>query len=132
MSHTIAAISTGTAVSAIGIIRMTGDDCIEIAGKVFTLNNRKSLTEAPDRKLMLGELRDALAERDIRFSFTEEAAELIAKNSYSRKYGARNLRRYIRSEVEDKLAELIISGYDKNISVAVLSVRDSSLAFDLL
>ncbi|MBQ7817263.1 MAG: tRNA uridine-5-carboxymethylaminomethyl(34) synthesis GTPase MnmE [Oscillospiraceae bacterium] len=58
MSHTIAAVSTGLAVSAIGIIRLTGDDCAAIAGKVFTLNNSKPLSEAPDRKLMLGTLRD--------------------------------------------------------------------------
>ena len=58
MSHTIAAVSTGNQVSAIGIIRLTGDDCITVADKVFTLNNQKSLTEVPDRKLMLGELRD--------------------------------------------------------------------------
>ena len=31
MSHTIAAISTGNVVSAIGIIRLTGDGCIDIA-----------------------------------------------------------------------------------------------------
>nr|MBQ8245333.1 tRNA uridine-5-carboxymethylaminomethyl(34) synthesis GTPase MnmE [Oscillospiraceae bacterium] len=58
MSHTIAAVSTGNAVSAIGIIRLTGDDCIAVADKVFTLNNRKSLLDAPDRKLLLGELHD--------------------------------------------------------------------------
>ena len=58
MSHTIAAVSTGTSVSAIGIIRLTGDDCIAVADKVFTLNNNKSLQEAPDRKLMLGQLQD--------------------------------------------------------------------------
>ena len=58
MSHTIAAISTGNVVSAIGIIRLTGDDCVQIAGKVFTLNNNKPLTEAPDRKLLLGQLHD--------------------------------------------------------------------------
>ena len=58
MSHTIAAVSTGNQVSAIGIIRMTGDDCIAVADKVFTLNNRKSLAQIPDRKLMLGDLRD--------------------------------------------------------------------------
>ncbi len=58
MSHTIAAVSTGLSVSAIGIIRMTGDDCAQIAGKVFTLNNGKSLADAPDRKLVLGTLRD--------------------------------------------------------------------------
>jgi len=58
MSHTIAAVSTGTAVSAIGIIRLTGDGCIDIAGSVFTLNNEKPLSGAPDRKLVLGTLRD--------------------------------------------------------------------------
>ena len=58
MSHTIAAVSTGSQVSAIGIIRLTGDDCIAVADKVFTLNNKKSLLTAPDRKLMLGELHD--------------------------------------------------------------------------
>ena len=58
MSHTIAAISTGLAVSAIGIIRLSGENCIDIAGCVFTLNNGNSLSSAPDRKLMLGTLRD--------------------------------------------------------------------------
>jgi len=58
MAHTIAAVSTGLTVSAIGIIRLTGDDCAAIAGNVFTLNNKKALGEAPDRKLMLGTLRD--------------------------------------------------------------------------
>ena len=58
MSHTIAAISTGNCISAIGIIRLTGDDCAQIAGKVFTLNNNTPLSEAPDRKLVLGTLCD--------------------------------------------------------------------------
>ena len=58
MSHTIAAVSTGNQVSAIGIIRMTGDDCIAVADKVFTLNNKKHLWEIPDRKLMLGDIHD--------------------------------------------------------------------------
>ena len=58
MSHTIAAISTGTTVSAIGIIRLTGDDCIAVAQKVITLNSRKSLAEAPNRKLLLADLHD--------------------------------------------------------------------------
>ena len=58
MSHTIAAVSTGNQVSAIGIIRMTGDDCIAVADKVFTLNTKKKLSEIPDRKLLLGQLHD--------------------------------------------------------------------------
>ena len=58
MSHTIAAVSTGNQVSAIGIIRMTGDDCIAVADKVFTLNNKKSLSQIPDRRLCLGDIHD--------------------------------------------------------------------------
>ena len=58
MAHVIAAVSTGTAVSAIGIIRLTGDGCIEVADKVFKLNIGKPLTHAQDRKLMLGTLLD--------------------------------------------------------------------------
>ena len=58
MSHTIAAVSTGASVSAIGIIRLSGDGCIAVADKVFTLNNKKSLLDVPDRKLTLGELHD--------------------------------------------------------------------------
>ena len=54
MSHTIAAVSTGNQVAAIGILRLSGDDCIEIAEKVFS----RPLQSAPDRKLILGELFD--------------------------------------------------------------------------
>ena len=58
MSHTIAAVSTGSQISAIGILRLSGEGCIEIAGKIFS-PNRGSLSQAPDRKLLLGELHDS-------------------------------------------------------------------------
>lgn len=58
MSHTIAAISTGNQVSAIGIIRLSGDDSIAIAEKVFTSNSGKPLSLCSERKLILGTLRD--------------------------------------------------------------------------
>ena len=58
MSHTIAAVSTGNIVSAIGIIRLTGDDCIAVADKVLTLQNQKHLADISDRKLMLAQLQD--------------------------------------------------------------------------
>ena len=58
MSHTIAAVSTGNVVSAIGIIRLTGDDCAAIGAAVFTCKNGRPLKEAPNRKLILGTLHD--------------------------------------------------------------------------
>ena len=58
MSHTIAAISTGLTVSAIGILRLTGDESIAIANKVFSLQNSTPLSSAPEKKLLLGSLHD--------------------------------------------------------------------------
>ena len=58
MSHVIAAVSTGNQISAIGILRLTGDGCAQVAGKVFKLSNSTPLEEAPNRKLMLGTLQD--------------------------------------------------------------------------
>jgi len=58
MSDVIAAVSTGMCVSAIGIIRLSGDGCAAIADKVFTLNNGLSMEQATNRKQLLGQLRD--------------------------------------------------------------------------
>ena len=58
MSSVIAAVSTGNQVSAIGILRLTGDGCAQIAGNVFTLNCGTPLWDAPNRKMVLGTLCD--------------------------------------------------------------------------
>ena len=58
MSYTIAAVSTGNVVSAIGIIRLTGEDCAAIAERVFTPASGTPLSQAPNRKLVLGQLKD--------------------------------------------------------------------------
>ena len=57
MSDVIAAVSTGRQVCAIGIIRLSGDGCIEIAQKVFTALGLP-LTQVPSRKLVMGTLHD--------------------------------------------------------------------------
>ena len=59
MSDKIAAIATGHARTGIGILRLSGDRCIEAAGQVFKLNSGKPLSSLPDRKLALGTLFDA-------------------------------------------------------------------------
>lgn len=59
MSHVIAAVSTGNQISAIGIIRLSGDGCISVSEQVFTPITGKSLSSVPDRKLILGSLHDS-------------------------------------------------------------------------
>ena len=58
MSDVIAAIATGKAPCAIGILRLSGDGCAEVAGRVFTLRSGLPIAQAPNRKLMLGVLHD--------------------------------------------------------------------------
>ncbi len=59
--------------------------------------------------LMLDEMKEPLAEKNIELNYSREALELIAKKSYGKPYGARDIRRVIRQEVEDKIAEIIIN-----------------------
>ena len=58
MAHPIAAIATGFVRSGIGILRMSGDGCIDLANKVFTLSSKKPMSELPDRLLSRGTLYD--------------------------------------------------------------------------
>lgn len=58
MSDTIAAISTGNLVSAIGILRMSGDGCIEIVDRLFRPYSGKRMKDSRDRLLVFGELFD--------------------------------------------------------------------------
>ncbi|MCL2366412.1 MAG: tRNA uridine-5-carboxymethylaminomethyl(34) synthesis GTPase MnmE [Oscillospiraceae bacterium] len=55
---TIAAIATGQMVSAIGIIRMSGDDAITIADRTFKAYSGTRLCDARDRHMYYGELFD--------------------------------------------------------------------------
>lgn len=58
MNDVIAAVATGKVPCAIGILRLSGDGCASVAGRVFTPDGGKPLSEAPDRRLVLGTLHD--------------------------------------------------------------------------
>ncbi|MBQ6035018.1 MAG: ATP-dependent Clp protease ATP-binding subunit, partial [Ruminococcus sp.] len=58
--------------------------------------------------LNLDEMKEPLAEKDITLSYSDAALELIAEKSFGKPYGARDIRRVIRQEIEDKVADIII------------------------
>ena len=76
---------------------------------------------------MLGDLVKTLAEKEITLTYSEEAVRVIARRSFSRKYGARNLRRTIQREVEDVLASKLIGDYDRNISAISMNASGDDL-----
>lgn len=58
MSDTIAAISTGSALSAIGIIRVSGDDTLSVIDKIFKPSFGNVMSTRSNRVLVYGELHD--------------------------------------------------------------------------
>ena len=62
MADTIAAIATGTQVSAIGIIRLSGDETFRVIDRLFFPYSGKKMSESADRRLIFGELRDRAGE----------------------------------------------------------------------
>ena len=92
--------------------------------EVITFNSLTEDNFASIAEIMLGELKTALLEKDILLSWSEEVPAYIGKHSYSHKFGARNMRRYICRTIEDPLAEEIIAGYGKSLSKATISIED--------
>ena len=54
MSDTIAAIATGNVLSAIGILRLSGDGTLAVIDRVFHPANGRPMSEAPNRQLVYG------------------------------------------------------------------------------
>ena len=77
---------------------------------------------------MLNELAGALSEKGIKFAYTESAAGFIAEKSFDEKYGARNMRRFIQREVEDIIADKLISEYASGISAISLDCDGETLS----
>ena len=71
--------------------------------------------------IMLSKLREHLADKGIKLLYKDDVLKLIAEESYSEKYGARNMRRYIERHIEDKLANVILDNYGKNLKGISLS-----------
>jgi hypothetical protein len=81
-------------------------------------------------KIMLTKMRDHLAEKDIKLVWSDDVLEFIARESFSDKYGARNMRRYIEKNVEDAVANLIIDAFPSSLSAVSVKVDNGALKFD--
>ena len=58
--------------------------------------------------LLLDEIKGPMQEKGILFGYDEDAARLIARKSFGDRSGGRAIRRTIRREVEDRIAELLV------------------------
>ena len=65
--------------------------------------------------LMIGEMKEPLLEKNITLNVSDEAYELVAKKASGGKFGGRDVRKVVRKDIEDKVANIIVEA-DGNIS----------------
>ncbi len=82
--------------------------------------------------LMLGELRDSLAEKGLTLSWEDSLLDYLVKKSYSAAYGARNLRRLIQKELEDAIAARIIDSWEHPVTQLYASANGEELCLTAL
>lgn len=78
-------------------------------------------------RIMLNELKDSLADKGHTFTYDDAVVNFLKEKSYSRTYGARNLRRTIQKEVEDPMATKIIDSYDHPITQIRATIEDGAI-----
>ena len=83
-------------------------------------------------EIMLSKLRDHLLDKGIKLYWNDDVLSHIANESYSEKYGARNMRRFIEREVEDKIASVVLDNYTSKISGISLSVSGNEIILETI
>jgi ATP-dependent Clp protease ATP-binding subunit ClpB len=88
-------------------------------------------TMIPIAKLQLARVGKLVADRGVGFDVTPEAVAYLADAGYDPAYGARPLRRTIQTEVQDPIAELVLTQQLAPGSRLVVGLRDGHLTFDV-
>lgn len=83
-------------------------------------------------KVMVKPLVASLAEKNIQLKFQASALKLLAKEGYDVEMGARPLRRTLQTKVEDKLAELLLTGDLQAAQTLKVGVKEGQLKFDIV
>jgi ATP-dependent Clp protease ATP-binding subunit ClpB len=82
-------------------------------------------------QLIIADLNNRLADRDIGIELTDEAVRFIADNAYDPVYGARPLKRYIQKYVETLSARLILEDRLETGDTIMIVVKDNELAAEI-
>ena len=106
----------------------------EFINRVDEIITFRSLDKEDFKKIaeiMLGDLRTALVGKGLTITWTDKAIECIAEKSYSPKFGARNMRRYITKNIEDIAAEKLIAGYKKKLKKVIVDSDGENMIVDV-
>ena len=94
---------------------------------VITFNRLSEENFQSIARIMLGELQTSLKEKGITFTYDDALVAFLTHQSYSRTYGARNLRRTIQKELEDPMATKIIDSYENPVTQIKATVENEEI-----
>ncbi len=77
--------------------------------------------------IMLEELHDSLKEKGIELTYDDTVIDYLVKESYSVTYGARNLRRAVQKDIEDKIAAELVDNYTANIKKVGVTAAEGKI-----
>ena len=77
--------------------------------------------------LMLDEIKPVLEEKGIRFEYTSKVCDLLAELAGNGKRGARDLRRVVRKQVEDKIASILVEDVEEQLVGISATVKDEKI-----
>ncbi len=80
--------------------------------------------------IMMKDVYQSLADKGIKGSMSKAAGDRLAEVGYDEKYGARPLRKAIRSNIEDTLADMFLKGELKDVSELKIGYRSGHFVFD--
>lgn len=81
-------------------------------------------------KLMLRDLQTRLEDNDFSVTFADAVVDYIGKEGFDEEYGARPLVRSIRKNIEDRLADAILSGKVHKEKAIHIDVEEGGLTFE--
>ena len=82
--------------------------------------------------LMLGQMQEVLKRKGITMEWTKEVEQIIVREAFSQKFGARQMRRYIEKHIENQVAEQMISARDKRIThISLVAENGKIIAYAL-
>ncbi|MCH8272771.1 MAG: ATP-dependent Clp protease ATP-binding subunit, partial [Candidatus Marinimicrobia bacterium] len=90
--------------------------------------DKKSVLQIVD--IMMNQVYNRLKERHIELKISSAAKNLLLEKGYNREMGARPMRRTIEKEVEDAIAERLLSGEFGEGSVIKIAVSKGNLTFN--
>ena len=78
-------------------------------------------------RLMLDELRESMADKQIELRYDDSLVDYLTEKSFSHAYGARNLRRLIQKEIEDRIASEMIINFSRPVKQVGLTAINGEM-----